>query len=1065
MLNKNLPLKNDISDMKYIRYFNNNNLLLIEKLNSIHNTKDFKSINSMETNISNISNDKKEMNKNQFVKKIQFLLDNKNSAKSSFFEKNKQFGYIYKTLNDRKKIIFNKNYPSSLFVSQSSSYRSQNNTLDKGLLNTLKITPLNKNESSPKGKEWLLKKIDDIFDFLKDPHYISSGHIKNNMLLNSIKENRLNINKQEKSVLNNNPLLNNYNKRKKKILLSNYFSPFIYNTKVPISSPRKVLLSPSLATNADNSISFNKLKAAHPSVEFSHNIKSTLPLLQLPYPMQGEANNLLSNILPLDNKIKNTKGMIAEFKNDLKIDGKKITTENYFTKTILIQNFLENLVTSFSSPTSLDPNSVKEIKSEFPNNSKDIHMNAALTLSFQSQVQKIAKTIKLFSPHISSLLIPRTLNNELFSKSNSKLGPLNSKETSIILYKILKIILNNIITLKKRWKVNIERSLSLRKNKKLQRRLRRKEKRRNERIIINNIFKLYSKSTMIKVLPFNLFNTINVNTKDKIKKYAATLLTFKKQSLTPLSITLPWSLSWNQEIDSSKNRGISHLSQNSISLPTGQREGLGLIGQEQEKVEVREIGKSPSSTSIQASWKELDIIRREARLSLQNKFREYSNKTFILENNPVNLSGRNRMEIRNKEMENKNIINGGQFSEYVFLISFIKKMLIEMQNSNSLPTTLISHSAKDIKVGMAKDKNKMIYHNIIKGFIGKSNYSQTQLLYNSKSIIYSFDKFNNYYNLIASSKIIESILKNVFLSLSSIISKPIFSIKQDKIIIRLFLYLSPKIDRKLTSSLNNKRAWRDLSLIQSLFNINKHTPQTNILESISTVKSPLINDPKIIKTTGSYPLSKGSTNLSYFSKFQKALIKLSEILESIFNKKIEFEIIKLQFPFHDSHILAQILGYNANRYKFHRMINKIIPKAVIKNPSVDISYAEKKKEETLESKKNRSLFKPSSYLPPLFSLSKLDNTAPATLVTVPLSTRHKISSKKMAYTSFLSGINVKLAGRLMTQGIRPRFSVETIQNGSLSRFKVDYIEKSRFTGKNKRGAFSFTVVLSHIVKS
>jgi hypothetical protein len=63
--------------------------------------------------------------------------------------------------------------------------------------------------------------------------------------------------------------------------------------------------------------------------------------------------------------------------------------------------------------------------------------------------------------------------------------------------------------------------------------------------------------------------------------------------------------------------------------------------------------------------------------------------------------------------------------------------------------------------------------------------------------------------------------------------------------------------------------------------------------------------------------------------------------------------------------------------------------------------------------------------------------------------------------SYLAGLNVRLAGRLMTQPMRPRFTVQAKQHGSLARVKVAFVEKSRYTGKNKRGAFSFTVVMGH----
>ena len=51
----------------------------------------------------------------------------------------------------------------------------------------------------------------------------------------------------------------------------------------------------------------------------------------------------------------------------------------------------------------------------------------------------------------------------------------------------------------------------------------------------------------------------------------------------------------------------------------------------------------------------------------------------------------------------------------------------------------------------------------------------------------------------------------------------------------------------------------------------------------------------------------------------------------------------------------------------------------------------------------------------------------------------------------------------MTQPMRPRFTVQNHQEGSLARVKVHFTERSRFTGKNKRGAFSFTVTISHVL--
>ena len=61
------------------------------------------------------------------------------------------------------------------------------------------------------------------------------------------------------------------------------------------------------------------------------------------------------------------------------------------------------------------------------------------------------------------------------------------------------------------------------------------------------------------------------------------------------------------------------------------------------------------------------------------------------------------------------------------------------------------------------------------------------------------------------------------------------------------------------------------------------------------------------------------------------------------------------------------------------------------------------------------------------------------------------------------GINLKLAGRGYKQRIIPRKTVSQIQRGTLSNTKVNLIQTSRFIGKSKRGTYSFTVKLGHVI--
>ena len=65
------------------------------------------------------------------------------------------------------------------------------------------------------------------------------------------------------------------------------------------------------------------------------------------------------------------------------------------------------------------------------------------------------------------------------------------------------------------------------------------------------------------------------------------------------------------------------------------------------------------------------------------------------------------------------------------------------------------------------------------------------------------------------------------------------------------------------------------------------------------------------------------------------------------------------------------------------------------------------------------------------------------------------------FSTILTGVNIKLGGRLMRGKIVPRRTVKNIQYGSLARSKSNYITTARLTQKNKRGSFSFTVSMGH----
>jgi Mitochondrial ribosomal protein (VAR1) len=189
------------------------------------------------------------------------------------------------------------------------------------------------------------------------------------------------------------------------------------------------------------------------------------------------------------------------------------------------------------------------------------------------------------------------------------------------------------------------------------------------------------------------------------------------------------------------------------------------------------------------------------------------------------------------------------------------------------------------------------------------------------------------------------------------------------------------------------------------------------LNMSSIISKPIIsNNPNLIKITLFYywkPLRKIYTKSSLHSKFlilyYNKLEKLVNLLSKLFNKPVELELIRIYSPQNESNILANLIGILSNFIKFRYIHMK------------------------------------------LFKVSKT-----------------KFNSKRFynnKIPSFLSGIYLKLAGRVLTQKIQRRVKSKVIQKGSLARTKAELININRFINKNKRGVFSITIKTGHKINN
>jgi Mitochondrial ribosomal protein (VAR1) len=80
-------------------------------------------------------------------------------------------------------------------------------------------------------------------------------------------------------------------------------------------------------------------------------------------------------------------------------------------------------------------------------------------------------------------------------------------------------------------------------------------------------------------------------------------------------------------------------------------------------------------------------------------------------------------------------------------------------------------------------------------------------------------------------------------------------------------------------------------------------------------------------------------------------------------------------------------------------------------------------------------------------------------------TKLKIRKKEMdaIIPSVLTGIKLRVAGRLMTQRFYRRVRNKEFQRGSLTRNNAKLVTLARFSSKNRRGAYSITVTSGYSI--
>jgi len=261
---------------------------------------------------------------------------------------------------------------------------------------------------------------------------------------------------------------------------------------------------------------------------------------------------------------------------------------------------------------------------------------------------------------------------------------------------------------------------------------------------------------------------------------------------------------------------------------------------------------------------------------------------------------------------------------------------------------------------------------------------------------------------------INKLLFYFFKSLNCLISKPVYLHTPDKVIVQLFYYLNipkKKVFRLFSILYFNSFRKKYLLKKSQIASLRKNSLKTRN-KGVAISKIPFIKRKvrkAISRLRGKSDLERSLLfNLRKFNLAKVFTTKFKLIIEIItrkFNKPVVFQLIRLHHPYHDTNILANLLSLNIrNKRKKSRIaINKIYSNKAIK---------------TLNDPNLKSV-----------------NLIPA----------------------FLSGLNLKIGGRLMREPIIPRLTTKNFERGAISPGKVNYLDIATITKKNRKGAYSITI--------
>lgn len=312
-----------------------------------------------------------------------------------------------------------------------------------------------------------------------------------------------------------------------------------------------------------------------------------------------------------------------------------------------------------------------------------------------------------------------------------------------------------------------------------------------------------------------------------------------------------------------------------------------------------------------------------------------------------------------------------------------------------------------------------------------------KLVNNPDSLVYNFNKQNNVRIGPTWKKNVSLLLTTYFKTFYCLISKPVFRITPNGVVIHLMYY-------KPISSITKLRSlWIKITTPEHRWDVERHKQRLpKVRTDLKNVLDRSLNFNKNIQNIDQRDIRVDhDTFYRNMNSWRGRLLNLPEnrlnyitlLLSKLLKTNVELELVRLESPYNDSSILAQLIGINGKRLAYSR-----IRHAFLKTPILYRLKGIEKKEAIKELNNQVSDIE----------LGSLDHT----------------NAMGRDLVSRLTGIKLRVSGRLARQRVVPKRTVKTAYVGPTCRSQLDIIDSSRFTGKNRRGAFSISVWASHGIR-